>query len=291
MRVTGQQGSGGQSATGGKDRSDPEAFRRGRRVGQIVRGRLALPGPQGLFWVIIAGHKLLASLDHEPVAGRELVFRIEQLEPELVLRDITPPPSVQSDPALLLAALTETRSQFERHLARFVLPPATPLELTEARRHFKEWLNTDTPAREAFDKLRELFRLAGTGLPPTEGRLLYTPWMAPGVTQSEALVVRLSAETGGPGQSLRLFGRLPEIGRLAVLASWRPGRVVYRLMLERPETADAVIARFSRIRFGHATLAPACLSAGPLPNQYASGFLARLIAGAARPFTGLRLRV
>jgi len=291
MRISGQQGSGGQTGTGGKDRSDPEAFRRGRKVGQIVRGRLLSPGPEGLFWVVLAGHKLLASLDHEPAPGRELVFRIERLEPELVLKDITPPPSAQSDPALMLAALTDARSRFEHHLGRFMPPAAPPLDLTVARTCFALWLETDAAAGEAYAKVRELCRLTGKWIPPGEGRLHYVPWMFPGLTQSELLASRLPKSAGGPGYTLRLFGRLSQAGRVAALASWKPGRVVYRLMLEQPKAADAVVALLGRVGFGRAQLLPACLSAGPLPGQYASGFVARILADAARPFTGLRLRV
>jgi hypothetical protein len=293
MRITGHSGNsgGGQSASGGRDRSDPEAFRRGRRVGQIVRGRLLAPGPGGLYWVVVAGHKLLASLDHEPAPGRELVFRIERLEPELTLKDITPPPSAQSDPALLLAALTDARSRFEHHLGRFVPPSAPPLDLTEARARFRAWLDTDAPAGEAQAKVLELCRLAAKWIAPTEGRFLYAPWIFPGLTQSEILATRVPPAAGGPGQTLRLFGRLEGAGRVAALVSWHPGRVVYRLMLERPEASDAVMAFLSRVRFGRAELVPSCLAVGALPAQFAAGFVSRLLAGAAKPFTGLRLRV
>ena len=289
MRVTGQQGGG--PSGGGRDRSDPETFRRGRRVGQIVRGRLAAPGPGGLFWVVVAGHRLLAALDHEPAPGRELIFRIERLEPDLLLRDVTPPLTAAEDPALLLAALTETRSRFERHLGRFTPPSPPPLDLTAARARFRAWLEGDAAAGEAFARVVALYRLAATKLAPSEGRLLYAPWLYPGLTQSELLATRTAAAAGGPGYSLRLFGRLEVTGRVAALISWHPDRTVYRLMLERPQTADAVIASLSQARFGRAALSPTCLSAGALPDPYASGFLARLVAGAARPFTGLRLRV
>ena len=290
MRITDRYG-GGRSGSGNKDRSDPEAFRRGRTSGQVVRGRLLSPGPGGLFWVVIAGHKLLAALDHEPSPGRELLFRIERLEPELLLKDITPPPSAQSDPSMLLAALTEAKSRFEHHLGRFAPPTPPPLDLTDARTRFAQWLGTDAAAAQAHAVVRDLYRAAGRWISPADGRLLYAPWVFPGLTQSEVLTTRQPGANGALGFLVRCFGCLPRIGRTAILVSWHPGKTSYRLMLERTDTADDLLALLAEVRFGRAMLRPTCSSVGPLPEQFASGFLARILAGAARPFTGLRLRV
>lgn len=320
MRVTGGYGDGGQSGGDGRDKSDGQAFRRGRRVGQIVRGRLVAPGPGGLFWVVVAGHKLLAALDHEPVPGRELVFRIERLEPELVLRDITPPPSATDDPVLLLAALTDARSKFEAHLHRLAPPPrpssgappasatalaagfdgsdaaAAPasrpasgptLDLALARARFKDFCHRDAAAGQALATVDELVRLAGQWIPKAQGRPIYAPWMYPGIGQSEMLALR----TGHGKWSLRLFGRLPEAGRVAVVATVDGSQAAYRLMLENPAVADAVIASLARVRLGRRELTAVCQSAGGLPAEAASGYWARILAGSARPFTGLRLRV
>jgi hypothetical protein len=290
MRITGQ-GSGGGQSPAAKDRSDPQAFRRGRQVGQIVRGKLVSPGPDGLFWVVIAGHKLLASLDHESVPGRGLVFRIERLEPELVLKDITPLPSAQSDPVLLLSALSEARSRFEHLLRGFAAPQAPPLDLTEARNRFNRFLTADAAAEAAYRQTRELFRLAMHFLPQGEGRLLYVPWVFADLTQSEMMLTPLPRGTDGPGFSLRLFGRLPDIGLVFVQASWHPGTAVYRFLAERPKAADGVLAALCAIRFGRREFAPKCLFSGEINEAQAAGIIAPLLARTAQPFTGLRLRV
>ncbi|MFU2210785.1 hypothetical protein [Solidesulfovibrio sp. C21] len=277
--------------------SNTQAFRRGRKVGQTVQGRLVSPGPGGLFWVVVSGIKLLASLDHEPVPGRELTFRIEALEPELVLKDITPPPSSATEPGLLLAGIAAARTRFERHLPRFAPPPCPPLDLTAARRRFLDWLAGDAAARADFSAVQELFRLAQAFVSRAEGRPRYLPWVLPGLTKAEALTARLSPEEGGPGFRLRLFGHLPGPGHIAIEARHHPttreapARTVYRLMLERPQEAAACMAMLADLRFGKAVLAPACLSAGALPAPLAAGFLARIVAATSRPFTGLRLRV
>jgi hypothetical protein len=294
MRVSGGSSGGTPSGGDGRDRSDPQAFKRGRQVGQIVRGRLLAPGPGGLFWVNLAGHKLLAALDHEPAPGRELVFRIERLEPELLLRDITPPPSAVDDPALLLAALAETRSRFEALLHRgpplFAeagqSAPDAPLAPLAARKRLFAWLGSTPEAAGLYGRLRELLRLARAFLPPAAGRPVYLPWAFPGLDASEGLVTR-----SGRTFTLRLFGRLAKAGRVSGIFSLSMGRASYRLSLERPEAGDGLISALCAVRLGRRTLAPVCAHLGSLSPAEAGGLFAPLIAGAARPFTGLRLRV
>ena len=299
MRVSGGTSGGTPSGGDGRDRSDPQAFKRGRKVGQIVRGRLLASGPQGLFWVNLAGHKLLAALDHEPSPGRELVFRIERLEPELLLRDITPPPSAVDDPALLLAALADARSRFEALLHRgpdlFAAPippdpnasgPNVPLAPLAARKRLFDWLASTPEAAGLYGRLGELLRLARAFLPPQAGRPVYLPWVFPGLDASEGLITR-----SGRAFTLRLFGRLAEAGRVSGILSLSMGRASYRLSLERPEAGDELIAALAAVRLGRRELAPVCVHLGPLSPAEAGGLFAPLVAGAARPFTGLRLRV
>ena len=294
MRVTGGYSGGTPSGGDGRDRSDPQAFKRGRKVGQIVRGRLLAPGPQGLFWVNLAGHKLLAALDHEPSPGRELVFRIERLEPELLLRDITPPPSAVDDPALLLAALVEARSRFEVLLHRgpdlFVgtdqAAPSPPLAPLAARKRLFDWLASTPEAADLYGRLRELLRLARTFLPAQAGRPVYLPWAFPGLDASEGLVTR-----SGRTFTLRLFGRLAEAGRVSGIFSLSLGRASYRLSLERPEAGERLVAALCAVRLGRRELAPVCVHLGALSPAETGGLFAPLVASAARPFTGLRLRV
>jgi len=292
MRIQGYGGGfSGDQSSDRRGRSTAQAFRRGRRIGQIVRGRLVAPAENGLVWVAVDGHTLLAHLDHPP-SGSELLFCITALSPEVILRDITPPPGEGSDPVRLLASLTEARSQLESLIDALPRPSAPPpLDLTMARRLFLDALAANPATRTAWNRTRELTRFLSALLPPGEGRLHYTPWIFPGLGQSELLAERHPAGQDGPGFSLRLFGRLPRLGRLVIQAAWHPGQVRYRLLLEHPEAADAVVTILSRVRFGRAEIAPHCQSAGPLPDALAGGFLTRLLAGQERPFTGLRLQV
>jgi hypothetical protein len=292
MRIFGQGGGFPDDASRQRrHRSDPEAFRKGRRVGQIVRGRLVAPADGGLAWVSVDGHTLLARLEHVPTGG-ELLFRITSLTPELVLQDITPITPGGADPVRALAALTEARSHLETLLdGLLAFPSLPPLDLTEARRFFGRILAAQPDVRTAWDLAQDRAQQISALLPPDQGRLRYAPWIFPGLGQSELLTRRIPAGQGGPGSEVNLFGRLREQGRLAVHMTWQPGQVRYRLLLEHPQTADSLIASLARVRFGRAELVPLCLSAGQLPGDLAGGYVAKLLAARPRPFTGLRLQV
>jgi hypothetical protein len=64
-----------------------EIFRNRHRPGQKVKGRIV--GYQGskMAWVRIQGLDLLAQVYSRPVENQEVVFRIERLQPQVVLKE------------------------------------------------------------------------------------------------------------------------------------------------------------------------------------------------------------
>jgi len=291
MRIRGYGGSFGDQFSQERHRSSTRAFRKGRRVGQLVRGRLLAPAEGGLAWVSVEGHSLLARLEHVPTGG-ELLFRIMQLVPELVLKDITPTLPGGADPIRALAALTEARSHLESLLDGLRdVPASPPLDLTAAKRFFRRLLADRPEILAAWGQALSRTRHLAALLPPDAGRLGYAPWIFPGLSQSELLSRRLPAGQGGPGFELDLSGRLPAQGSLAVHITWQPGYVRYRLWLERPQAAEGLLAGLGHVRFGRADLTPVCQSVDRLPAELAGGYVARLLAARPQPFTGLRLQV
>lgn len=87
MRVNNQSSSFGAGGDAGeRDRSG--RFRKRHRAGQRVRGvvREWQSQAQGLAWVDIDGHRLLAQLPPDTRLGLERLFLVVSLEPEIVLR-------------------------------------------------------------------------------------------------------------------------------------------------------------------------------------------------------------
>ena len=92
MRVRGDGASsfGGDANRRGSERSD--RFRRSHRPGQKVRGTILEWRTGELAWVDIDGHGLLAQVSRNSPLGRERLFLIVRLAPEIMLREITDTP-------------------------------------------------------------------------------------------------------------------------------------------------------------------------------------------------------
>ncbi|GFK95702.1 hypothetical protein NNJEOMEG_03570 [Fundidesulfovibrio magnetotacticus] len=87
MRVHGRStsfGSGGEQR--GRERS--ERFRKAHKPGQKVRGTVVEWQGEGLAWVEIDGHRLLAQVSPDSRLGRERGFLIVSLAPDIVLREL-----------------------------------------------------------------------------------------------------------------------------------------------------------------------------------------------------------
>jgi len=93
MRIRGQgssfSGFGGQH----QESERSERFRKAHRVGQKVRGMVQEWQSPGLAWVEIDGQRLLAQVSQDASLGRERLFLVLKLTPEIVLRELSGKPS------------------------------------------------------------------------------------------------------------------------------------------------------------------------------------------------------
>ena len=84
MRIRGDKQDNSGSGGGSRDRSN--LFKRSHHVGQKVRGRVVNTVADGLAWVDVDGHRLLAQLGGKPPVNSILTFQIQQLTPQIVLK-------------------------------------------------------------------------------------------------------------------------------------------------------------------------------------------------------------
>lgn len=93
MRIRGQ-GSSFSGFGGQRQESErSERFRKAHRVGQKVRGTVQEWQSPGLAWVEIDGQRLLAQVSQDASLGRERLFLVLKLSPEIVLRELSGKPS------------------------------------------------------------------------------------------------------------------------------------------------------------------------------------------------------
>ena len=287
--------SGGFGERTGQDPARAARFRRAHRPGDTVRGVFLRPAgqssafaaspafgatPGGLGWADIDGQVLLASMPAFPQPGTELLFLVERLEPDIVLRLLaegdeagTPPPS----PARLAADYAAARDRLDARLAEALFPawiqPGAPdRPVTAAARHgaFAAHVADNADTADLFLGCQRA-RLAL--LPTLRGAhpgvvLLHLPWLCPTARALDCAMVPPRAE--GEGLVRVLLGGVPAPtpeacpdadgphagaspplpgspgrfllhGLLRPAASGVPARFAFRVMAERPARLDGLL--------------------------------------------------
>jgi len=226
--------SGGLGDRQGHDPARAARFRRAHRPGDTVRGVFLRPAgqsstfaaspafganPGGLGWADIDGQTLLASMPAFPQPGTELLFLVERLEPDIVLRLLAegdeagpPPPS----PARLAADYAAARDRLDARLAEALFPawippgaPGRPATAAACHGAFAAHVaeNADTAdlflaCQRARLALLPTLRAAHPGV-----ALLHLPWLCPMARALDCAIV--PPRTEGEGLVRILMGGVP----------------------------------------------------------------------------------
>jgi hypothetical protein len=198
--------------------SRAERFRRTHREGQTVRGSLLRQGADGLAWVRIDGQELLASVAGEHTPGRELFFRVERLQPDIVLKQLRGVRGASGAPLAAIRLQAEV-ARFEALLDAALLdgalpggsalgagesdasgdssgglvqgPGAAPDDATARRAAFLALVAARPELLRAYAALLAREREINTRLAQTlAARYAYAPWLVPGARGVEVLFLR-----------------------------------------------------------------------------------------------------
>ncbi len=197
------------------------SFRARHRIGQIVRGRVVGRDPEGLHWINIHGDELLVDLGGPVPEGSVHTFRIESLDPVVVLKHMKDAPVSWPGPLHSVAALfAEHKRGYAQSVA--ALPKGHPevqagcAHMLELEAHINLKLFEDKPG--FFRWLPDLFAETGgaeclaipAGNPPPDAT-------APRLWQ---IVIDFEPAPGRHGQA-RLLLKYP--------------RTSYRILLDNPK--------------------------------------------------------
>lgn len=241
---------------GGDGRSASLArFRRGRKVGDVISGIFLRRETETLGWALLEGEELLAHLPDEglrPAAGERVFFRVESLEPEVVLRLLT-----GDEPAARLAFLLPN------------LPLGQEAVLyTAARDRLDALLAADGPWTEAADTAlrREVFI----------GRIAQNGAMLAAFVETRARARALCR--AGAGAGLLFFQHMPWLSRAVSgleVSLWSTG--------ETPVFATAVLPSGDRL-FVRGAMEDSVLRyrLGVAPSGSAAGVAAERFSPAAQ---------
>ena len=277
----------GQSPSAGQDSAGrAAAFRRSHHVGQILHGKVLRWVRGGMAWVHVGGQELLAQLQTKPEAGVPLRFLVEQLVPDIILKEVdgdeTAAANQSISPADLIRQYLEARDAFDAMLhARLWpsivspadIPDAAPAALTA----FATFVSDDAEALALFTQVQGHRLNVNQLLAATRsGTLHYLPWLMP---QAHAMEILMPSENTGTAR-ITASAQLPACGRTLIQCLAGTERMAYRLFLERArsehsgppsgrsEPVATLAATVCRIRDEHRPqqlLPIVCLGCGPLP--------------------------
>lgn len=162
---------------GGGSRSD--SFKKGRKPGQKVRGKLVKWVAEDMAWVEIEGHRLLAKLSSKPPVGASLTFVIKQIHPDIILKEVFGARALEENHLSLATDFETARTLFESALR----PVADRLEQTRPTNRLAEFtanLSNNTKLLTSFlDAVACLQSINSQIQSESIGTLMYQPWVIP----------------------------------------------------------------------------------------------------------------
>lgn len=250
-----------------------EAFRRARRVGERLTGRLLRWEGDGLGLVNIQGHELTALVASNPAPGQTLHFIVERLYPDVVLRELHAGPGGGLSPAMLFNDFRKARMQADEAL-KSAEAQLTALELqdpVQRKKAFHGIVAADPALVLPLSKLLASVAALNSILKPVRGVELSSPnWLLPGAASRELLV--FDSGSGGPVEA-RFFCLLPIYGRCEARLLQVGGKYGLKVLMEEQPPAKALSKLLAKELPKDAAVD--FLGAVPLPPESRAGIVAR----------------
>ena len=272
MRVSGS-GTGG-SYNGGGSRSD--RFRSRHRRGQKVRGILVKNLPDSMAWVDIDGERLLAQLESPRTEGSRLLFLVQQLVPQIILKELTGEAHGNAANALgRVSDFDSARTLFENRF-RPALKQAglvgRPLPLSD----FLALLAENPPLHAAYqDAVNCAVPLSLALQDADKGALFYQPWLAP-TGRRQASIVKNGQDESQLTEILIEFDHA-RMGLTRVQFLRKADTLSCRVQLQHPEHAHALTRYLDTRKHPNADIHIQHLGVTKLPRANHSGLLAELL--------------
>ena len=272
MRVSGS-GTGG-SYNGGGSRSD--RFRNRHRPGQKVSGVLVKNLPDSMAWVDIDGERLLAQLESPRTEGSRLLFLVQQLVPQIILKELTGEAHGNASSALgRVSDFDSARTLFEnrfrpalKQAGRFGRPLPLPdfLALLAAtpslHAAYQDAANCAAPLSQALQDA-------------DKGTLRYQPWLAP-TGRRQATVVRHAQADSLLTEILVEYDHT-RLGLTRVQFLRKDDTLSCRVQLQHPEHAHALTRYLDTRKHAGTDIHIQHLGVTKLPRANHSGILAELL--------------
>lgn len=252
-------------------------FRKKYRVGEIIQGSLLKWEHGRLGWVQIDELQLLANILTSPSPGDELTFVVQQLYPEIMLKEIGPDDLNERgfyvNPVDTTRDFVRCRAAFQSRAAAVLdeLSGRRDLSSAERRNCFLESLEEKPDIAALF--FETLKCAADLNSVLKSSRLYYMPWLVPNAMNQE-IVLKIKNVADPENSFYELLYALD-------LPPSTPLR--FRIMYKRPQCGfkllsdDRNLSTLLGVNFKHAF--PDFIGVERIPPQSSGGFLSELLSG------------
>lgn len=267
-----------QFQNGNKGTSERSAvFRKRYKVDQIIQGILLKWESSRLGWVEIGDQQLLANIMTSPSPGDTLTFVVQQLYPDIILKEINPDHlnahGTYINPADATRQFVTCRAAFQSQ-ARKIFCEFGELNKSKASERlslFLTALESDKKSAEMF--FETLSCVADLNSIFSKAKLFYMPWLVP-VALNQEIVLKIRAEKDNPDNSFY------ELLYALDLPPSVPAR--FKIMYKKPQCGFKLLADDQNLKtllgvhLKHSF--SEFLSVERIPPQNSGGFLSELLA-------------
>lgn len=263
---------------GNKSSARSAAFRKRFSVGDILQGKLIKWYQPKLGWVIIDDLELLASIQTNAAPGDILTFHVQQLYPDIILKEINPDHlnghGAYINPADVTREFVSNRAAFQSK-ANFIFKQLEEKNLPSAearKKRFLDLLEEDVKTAVTFFKTLDCAARLNSVLSTT--KLYYMPWLVPCGLNHE-IVLKTRADKENPDNSFYelLFSLdLPPAIPARFKVMYKKPQCGFKLLADDPRLKSLLETKFKESF-------PEFLGTEHIPPHNAGGVLSELLSG------------
>ncbi len=253
-------------------------FRKKYKIGEVLHGRLLKWENQKLGWIEVDDQTLLANISSSPTPGDSLVFLVEQLYPDIILKEISADELSQGghfiNPADITREFVAKRAAFEAQ-SRSILNKAyghNAASNTDKLTHFLEVIEEDSKSLILYFETLECVSKLNSSL--KKSSLHYLPWIMP-LALNQEIVLKVKKDAQNEGNSFfELFyafdhpSSAAQSMRLKIM--YKKPQCGFKLLTDSQNLNKLLAPRFKE-NF------PDFLGVEKIPSHYAGGFLSELL--------------
>jgi len=274
MHIRGS-GTGGGSSGGGKNR--PDSFRQKHRQGQKVRGTLLKRVSNDMAWVSIDGDNLLAQLQSTHREGTRLTFIIQQLVPDIILKEIFERDSVGTNALGLATAFDASRTLFENKI-RSIQQGMSAAQTTSRLSHFLELLANNAALYTAFKDATNCAQAISAHLGTSNaGRILYQPWLVPEGRRQTTFIRSFPSQEKNPLIETIIEFEHMDLGVVRTEFLYKKPKAAYKLKVQHPGRNKSLLKHLTVHTHPGLAAETKCLGVTKLPQSEHGGILTELM--------------